>query len=259
VVREVAEETGLAVAVAALHDVVADVTALDGVGVALHHDRVIYELAVTGGAVRDEQAGTTDRAAWFGPAELAGVPLMPMTAELLGQPVTPLPPARAAIGVEPGQPALDAEPAAIGQRFGAYAVATDPAGRMLLALIADGYPGGGQWHLPGGGTDHGEQPRAALLRELAEETDQVGRILRLMDVSSRHNPTEAWRGRIWDWHVVRAIYRVAVYVPTPPRVTEAAGGSTAAARWIFPAEAADLPLTDPAQEGLRELCERSDD
>jgi hypothetical protein len=58
---------------------------------------------------------------------------------------------------------------------------------------------------------------------------------------------------------VRAIYRVAVYVPTPPRVTEAAGGSTAAARWIFPAEAADLPLTDPAQEGLRELCERSDD
>ena len=39
---------------------------------------------------------------------------------------------------------------------------TDPAGRVLLTLIAPGYPGAGRWHLPGGGTDHGEQPAAGL-------------------------------------------------------------------------------------------------
>ena len=44
------------------------------------------------------------------------------------------------------------------QRFSTYALATDPAGRVLLARIAPGYPGAGRWHLPGGGTDVGEAP-----------------------------------------------------------------------------------------------------
>ncbi|TWH66518.1 NUDIX domain-containing protein [Micromonospora olivasterospora] len=47
---------------------------------------------------------------------------------------------------------------------------------MLLTKIAEGYPGAGLWHLPGGGTDHGEQPAAGLLRELVEEGGQLGRV-----------------------------------------------------------------------------------
>ncbi|WP_213452798.1 NUDIX hydrolase [Rhizomonospora bruguierae] len=282
VVREVGEETGLAVTVAAVHDVVADVTHRTGDArtdeVALHHDRVIYRLTVTGGTLRDEAAGTIDRAAWFAPEQLPGLRLMPMTAEILGLPVTPLPasplaPPTSDAGPAPGPPpprpstsdagpapeapspeppASDAEPPAFGQRFGAYALATDPQGRVLLSLISPGYPGGGQWHLPGGGTDHGEQPRAALLRELAEETDQVGRVADLLGVDSRHNPAELWRGRFWDWHVVRVVYRVFVAVPTPPRVTEV-GGSTADARWLTPEGAADLPLTGLAAQWVRTL------
>jgi ADP-ribose pyrophosphatase YjhB (NUDIX family) len=141
-----------------------------------------------------------------------------------------------------------------GQRFAAYGVATDPAGRLLLTLIAEGFPGAGKWHLPGGGTDHGEQPAAALLRELAEETDQAGRVSELLDVTHVRNPRALGpEGYPIDWHAVRAIYRVLVEAPTEPRVTEAAGGSTARAGWFDLVEAAALPLTDVAAAAVSRL------
>jgi 8-oxo-dGTP pyrophosphatase MutT (NUDIX family) len=37
-------------------------------------------------------------------------------------------------------------------------VATDRRERVLLTRVAPNYPGAGRWHLPGGGTDYGEQP-----------------------------------------------------------------------------------------------------
>jgi 8-oxo-dGTP diphosphatase len=237
VVREFAEETGLAVAVTGLRAAVSDV--LWG----KHTDRVIYDVAVRGGTLRDEADGTTDLAAWIASAELPGLPLMPFTAELLGLPPEPVTaPAPPDYGPKPGE----VRPGT-GQRFAAYGVATDPAGRLLLTLIAEGYPGAGKWHLPGGGTDHGEQPAAALLRELAEETDQVGQVTDLLDVTHVRNPRALGpEGYPIDWHAVRAIYRVRVDTPTELRVTEAAGGSTARAAWFAPGEAAALPLTDVA-------------
>src|SRR5205823_13930505 len=86
------------------------------------------------------------------------------------------------------------------QRFAAYALARDPAGRILLTLIAPGYPGAGRWHLPGGGTDFGEAPTAGLLRELIEETGQIGRVEGLIAVSHRHHPAAiGWEGFPIDW------------------------------------------------------------
>jgi ADP-ribose pyrophosphatase YjhB (NUDIX family) len=123
-----------------------------------------------------------------------------------------------------------------------------------LTLIAPGYSGAGRWHLPGGGTDYGEQPVAALLRELAEESDQVGRVVELLLVMHGHNPAAVGpEGHPIDWYGVRAIFRVAADAPTEPRVTEAAGGSTAQARWFAPGEAAGLPLTDVARAALGRL------
>ena len=240
VVREFAEETGLTVAVTGLRAAVADVLWGE------HTDRVIYDVAVHGGTLRDEPEGTTDLAAWITPAELARLPLMPFTAELLGVPPEPVTaPAPPDFGRPP-----DPRPSR-GQRFAAYGVATDPDGRLLLTLIAEGYPGAGKWHLPGGGTDHGEQPATALLRELAEETDQVGRVTDLLDVTHHRNPRALGpEGYPIDWHAVRVIYRVRVDVPTEPRVTEAAGGSTARAAWFSVAEAARLRLTDVAEAAL---------
>jgi 8-oxo-dGTP diphosphatase len=240
VVREFAEETGLAVAVTGLRAVVSDVLFGE------HTDRIVYDVEARGGTLRHERDGTTDLAAWITPAELPELPFMPFTAELFGVP---------ADLVSTDEPVAEVEPSGGGrveraQRFAAYGLVTDPAGRVLLTLISDGYPGAGKWHLPGGGTDHGEQPAAALLRELAEEADQIGTITELLDVTHMVNPAAVGpEGYPIHWHGVRAIFRVRVDAPTEPRVTEASG-STADARWFLAGETAELILTDVAVAAL---------
>ncbi|MEV8511198.1 NUDIX domain-containing protein [Dactylosporangium sp. NPDC051484] len=153
-------------------------------------------------------------------------------------------------------PAHAAEPGAEselpkGQRFAAYGVVTDPAGRVLLTEIARGFPGAGRWHLPGGGTDVGEQPADALLRELYEETGQRGEIVELLGVTHRRSlGVVGPEGYPMNWHAVRALYRVLVPEPSIPSVTEAAGGSTATAAWFAPGELPDLPVTEVVQWAL---------
>ncbi|MCI4062655.1 NUDIX domain-containing protein [Micromonospora sp. R77] len=240
VVRELAEETGLTVRVVGLRAAVADVTRYPELSVALHTDRIVFDVIPTGGTLRDEADDTTDLARWFTPTEAAEVPLLPFTAELLGLPVVPLSPRVAREPFAP--PAVDRH-----QRFAAYGLVTDPAGRVLLTMIADGYPGAGKWHLPGGGTDHGEQPAAGLLRELVEEAGQLGRVVDLIAVHNLHNPAALGpEGRPLDWHGVRVIYRVRVDAPTEAVVTELAGGSTSRAAWFTPEQVDGLPMTDVA-------------
>jgi 8-oxo-dGTP diphosphatase len=248
VVREVAEETGLDVRVVRPLVAVAEVRSLPEV--VWHFDRIVFEVAVAGGELRAETTGTTDEIAWAAADELDRLRLMPFTAELLGRPVVPL----------DGMPRSDRTPLAPlptdrGQRFAAYGVVTDPDRRILLAKIAPGFPGAGRWHLPGGGTDFGEQPTVAVLRELAEETGQAGRILALQAVGHSHNPRALGpEGYPIDWHAVRVVFRVAVDLPTEPHVTEAEGGSTVEARWFTWADARRLTLTQPAARALDEPC-----
>ncbi|MGC9666687.1 NUDIX hydrolase [Planosporangium sp. 12N6] len=209
VVRTVAAQTGLTVAVTGLRDAVSDV--VRGPAGCTHNDRLLFDVRVIGGAA----AGPVE---WVPVADAPAVPLQ----EVVGA----------------------ARPPRSVQRFGAYGLVTDPAGRVLLTQIAAGYPGAGEWHLPGGGTDFGEAPTAGLLRELAEEADQRGRITELLGLSSGHNPAAVGpEGYPIDWHVVRVHYRVAVDEPSHPRVIEGAGGSTARAAWFRPGELADLRLT----------------
>jgi len=173
---------------------------------------------------------------------------MPFTARLLGRTVDDV-----SFPNEPDVPA-SGTPASV-QRFGAYAVATDPDGRILLTKIATGYPGAGRWHLPGGGTDHGETPVQALARELVEETSQHGRVTGLLGISHWHNPAAVGpEGVPVDWHVVRVLFRVQVDEPTEPKVVEAAGGSTAAAGWFDPGTLRDLHLTEVTREMVARLA-----
>lgn len=244
VIREFAEETGLSVRITTLRLVTADVVRLPS-GPLEHTDRLIYDVAATGGSLRDEVDGSTDRVAWAGPQELATWQTLPWTARLLGQDVP--------------DPAYENDGSVVQrtgrvQRFGAYALATDPAGRVLLTRIAAGYPGAGRWNLPGGGTDHGELPEQALARELLEETSQAGRVESLVEVQHRHDPAAVGPERVpIDWHVIRVVFRVRVDRPSAAVVSEAAGGSTAEAGWFPLEQALALPLADSARSAVQRL------
>jgi 8-oxo-dGTP diphosphatase len=259
-VREFAEETGLAVAVTGLRQATSDVFRLPHVDARLHTDRLIYDVTVLGGGLRAERDGTTDLVDWAGPDELREWPMLGFTARALGVPGGPREQIAAGPAVEPPPRAVDgvAEPAAgpprRGQRFGAYGLVTDPAGRILLTRIAAGYPGAGLWHLPGGGTDFGELPEAGLARELLEEAGQHGRVTALLETSHRHNPAALGpEGVPLDWHVVRVLFRVEVDLPTEAVVTEAAGGSTSAAAWVPVSEVGALELTEIAAGAIARL------
>jgi ADP-ribose pyrophosphatase YjhB (NUDIX family) len=278
VLREIAEETGLRAETVAVRDVVSDVVVMDDVDVILHQDRIIYDVTTNSGTLRDEDAGTTDAARWVPRTEIAEYRLMAFAAAVLGAAAEPQQPVAAEpqqpvaaepqhpVAAEPQQPVaapkspLSRPPASTvehdapggprGQRFATYGLVTDPAERILLTRISPGYPGAGRWHLPGGGTDFGEQPAAALLRELVEESDQVGRVDGLLDVSHRHNPRALGpEGVPINWHTVRALYRVRVDLPTEPRVVES-NGSTAEAAWFSRAEARRQRLTEIAASAL---------
>ena len=251
VVRETAAETGLSVSICRLVDVLADLRALAGRGVAIHTDRLVYEVSVRGGRLRDRVDQATDLARFLTRHTLAGLALRPFTAAVLGLPGgrpdvrPPEPPDLPSFYAVPGPDGLHRA-----QRFAAYAVATDPGGRLLLTRIADRYPGGGRWHLPGGGTDYGEQPGAALIRELTEETGQRGRLLALLGVASHRDAASLGpEGYPIDWHGIRAFYSVMVDRPTRPRVLDP-GGSTAEARWFRAAQVEDLSVTDVTSEAL---------
>lgn len=255
VVRETAAETGLSVAVTGLRDVLADMRALPHRGVTIHTDRLIYEVSVRGGTLCDRIGQPTDLARWHTLDTAKGLPLRPFTATALGLPAGPV---DLRPDAAPDFPSFYAVPGPDGlhraQRFAAYAVATDPDGRVLLTRVADGYPGAGCWHLPGGGTDYGEQPGAALIRELLEETGQRGRLVELLGVASHRDAASLGpEGYPIDWHGVRAFYRVAVDRPAPPAVGDV-GGSTSDARWFGRDELSGLPphqLTEVTAEAMR--------
>ncbi|WP_306210020.1 NUDIX hydrolase [Actinoplanes sp. RD1] len=232
VVRETAAETGLSVTVTGLRDVLADMRAVPHRGVTIHTDRLIYEVSVRGGALVDRVGQPTDLVRWCTLEEAAQLRLRAFTAAALDLPaVQDIPPE-----VVPDFPSFYAYPGPDGlhrsQRFAAYAIATDPHDRLLLTRIAPGYPGGGRWHLPGGGTDYGEQPGTALIRELVEETGQAGRLVELLGVASHRDAASLGpEGYPIDWHGVRAYYRVIVDAPTEVVIHDV-GGSTSEACWM---------------------------
>ncbi len=255
VVREFWEETGLEIAVTGLREVFADVAGFPGRDVVMHHDRIIFDVEAAGGELRGETGGTTDLPAWFAPEELDDLELNPFTARVLGRSIVDggVPPRRPERADEANEVSVDGR-AIDGNRrvlrFGAYGVVTDSAGRVLLSLISEGYPGAGTWHLPGGGTDWGEQPAEGLLREIYEESGQLGMVTELLKVGSRHNPAALGpEGEPLDWYTVRAVFNVYVSNPTEARVHESQG-STADSRWFDRSQLDKFPLSDLARGEL---------
>jgi 8-oxo-dGTP diphosphatase len=108
---------------------------------------------------------------------------------------------------------------------------------VLLCRIARPDVAAGQWTLPGGGLDFGEDPVDGVLRELREETGLVGAVGELLGVRSAIlEPEMTKRGD--RLHVVGVLYRV--LAPEAELVMEL-DGSTDLAAWIPFSELDSLP------------------
>jgi ADP-ribose pyrophosphatase YjhB (NUDIX family) len=105
-------------------------------------------------------------------------------------------------------------------------IAYDPAGRLLLIRRAND-PGSGQWSLPGGRVEPGESDKAAVVRELREETG--------LDVIP---------GTLVGT-VTRGPYEIHDYACSVAGGVLTAGDDASDARW---SDAADLSALDAAGE-----------
>lgn len=236
VVREIREETGLDAVIGATARVYsAHLPGVwrDGRRVDAHALRIVYEGWVAPDAPPPqvlEVGGSTMEAAWQSVADVldGSVPVVPMVLEALA----------------------DHRPFRH-QRLGAYAlVRRDDA--VLLTRISERGFHTGSWTLPGGGVDHGESPRSAVLRELREECGVDGSVGELVAVHDDHFSGTAPSGRYEDFHAVSLAFDVAIDASAEPVLTEV-GGTTDAVAWVPVAEVESgaVPVLDVVREALR--------
>lgn len=116
------------------------------------------------------------------------------------------------------------------QRVAAYGIVLSERG-LLGTEFSDLTNASGQFGLPGGGIEPGEQPELTVRREIHEETSQIAEVGPMLDVQSDHWVGRAPNGRMEDYHAVRLVYSVFCPEPTEPVVIDV-GGTTASATWV---------------------------
>lgn len=137
------------------------------------------------------------------------------------------------------------------QRVAAYALIRRD-GEVLLTRMSSRTRIPGRWTLPGGGIDHGEDPKRALVREVFEETGLHVDPGPLADVHSSHFTGPRADGLVEDYHGIHLIFTAEVRPESrdvEPHVTEE-DGSTDLARWVRREEALGLDLLSAARHAL---------
>jgi 8-oxo-dGTP diphosphatase len=147
-------------------------------------------------------------------------------------------------------------------RVGAYAVIVRD-GHVLLThwvvqesqrQVAGGLQSG--WTLPGGGLEAGEDPEAAAVREVLEETGYVVELTRLLGTNSLHFraedrlPSQPRR----PFHSLRLVYEGRIVAGDIRVETD---GSTDDVRWVPLDEVAALSRVSLVDVGLRLWRRRS--
>lgn len=128
------------------------------------------------------------------------------------------------------------------QRVAAYAVirrlvgegaeGADEREEVLLSRLAERVSRHELWTLPGGGLEHGEDPRDAVVREVYEETGLSAAVSETSRVYSAHLRGVRREGRVVDAHALRIVYDGWVPADSPvPHVVEI-DGSTVEAAWV---------------------------
>ena len=139
------------------------------------------------------------------------------------------------------------------QRVAAYAVIIRDE-QILLSRLAPRVSRTPLWTLPGGGLDHGEDPRTAVVREVHEETGLHAAVATTARVYSMHNAEATFGRRKADYHALRIVFEGWVPGDSPePRVVEV-DGSTVEAAWhpLAAVLAGDVPVTALVNDALVE-------
>ncbi|MFC7727558.1 NUDIX domain-containing protein [Nocardioides sp. GCM10028917] len=141
------------------------------------------------------------------------------------------------------------------QRVAAYAVILRERGgrvEILLSRLAPRVSRSELWTLPGGGVDHGEDPRDALIREVQEEAGLDATVGDRARVYSAHMPRAPRDGQLVDAHAIRLVYEGWVAPDAPaPRVVEV-DGSTVEAAWkaLDDVSSGAVPVSSVVTEAL---------
>ena len=122
-------------------------------------------------------------------------------------------------------------------RVAAYAVILDEDRRLLLARWTEGRRV--SWTMPGGGLEPGEDPEAAVRREVREETGYKVVVDELLGIHSRVIPARrrVTPGATAPLHTLRIVYRARI---TGGRLRFEKNGSTDMAAWYSLDEVAGL-------------------
>jgi 8-oxo-dGTP diphosphatase len=241
VVREVHEETGLDAVVgetARVYSAHLPGVWRDGRRVDAHALRIVYDGWVPVDAPEPrvvEVGGSTMAAAWQPIADVVDgtVPVAPMVLEALA----------------------DHKPFRH-QRLGAYGLALRGDAVLLVRISGRGFHTG-SWTLPGGGVDHGEPPRTALVREMREECGVEASVGELVAVHDEHFSGTAPNGRFEDFHSVGLVFEATIPEGTEPVLAEA-DGTTDAVAWVPLAEieSGARPVVDVVTQALRAAAPR---
>jgi len=140
------------------------------------------------------------------------------------------------------------------QRVAAYAVLARD-GQVLLTRMSARTRIEGRWTLPGGGIEHGEDPRDALRREVYEETGLWVRPGRLVDVHASHFVAPNAAGVLEDYHGIHLLFEAVIDESSRdvvPHVVEE-DGSTERAEWMPLEKALSLDLLGAARHALTQL------
>lgn len=235
VIREVHEETGLDASVgetARVYSAHLPGVWRDGRRVDAHALRIVYDGWVPVDAPEPrvlEIDGSTIEAAWKPVDEVLDgtVPVAPMVLEALAD----------------HKPFLH-------QRLGAYGLIRREESVLLVRISGKGFHTG-WWTLPGGGVQHGEPPRTAVIREMREECGVDGTVGELVAVHDEHFSGTAPSGRYEDFHSVALVFETAVAEDAEPRLAEE-DGTTDAVAWVPVAdiESGAVPVLDLVRESV---------